>query len=262
MSLKVYSKAHKKEVTVTALIDPNQITYGEPSDVTTSYKVGSGAPAAYKNHNGLDTAASDGSAIYSIYDGVVRVNTYEKDGAGYYVSIGTDMNGKNYRLMYMHMKEKSKLKVGDKIKAGDLIGYQGSTGNSTGSHLHVSVKVADNAATQSTKTADPYIHVVRQNNESEGKIYMYETGRWKTKSKMNVRTGPGLSNSVIDSIEKNAVVDVYAVTSDGWGKVDTDKWFCLEDSNEVYAERVGDSEIVDTSVYENKLSQIRAILEK
>lgn len=255
MSLKEYSKAHKKTVTVTAMIDPQKITYGKAASITTQYKIGSGEPAAYKGHNGLDIASSDGSPIYSIYDGVVRVNTYEKDGAGYYVSIGTDMNGKNYRLMYMHLKKRSTLKVGDKIKAGDLIGYQGSTGNSTGSHLHISVKVADSSTSKSSKTADPYNHVMGDDDSCN----IYETGRWKTLHKMNVRKNPNINSVVIGSIDKNTTVEVLAVTSNGWGKIGQDKWFCLEDSNETYAQRVGDSQVADISMYEQKLSQIKVI---
>lgn len=259
MSLKEYSKAYKKIVTVTAMIDPNKITYGQAAKITTQYKVGSGAPAAYKGHEGLDTASSDGSPIYSIYDGVVRVNTYEKDGAGYYVSIGTDMNGKNFRLLYMHLKEKSKLKVGDKIKAGDLIGYQGNTGHSTGSHLHISVKVADNSTSQTCKVADPYNYVMGEDNKSTDNEHIYETGQWKTLHKMNIRKGSGLDFEVVGSIDKDTTVEVLAVTSNGWGKIGQDKWFCLEDSNQTYAQRVGVSQVADISLYEDKLTQIKAI---
>lgn len=261
MSLKEYSKAHKKIVTVTAMIDPNKITYGKAAKITTQYKVGSGAPAAYKGHEGLDTASSDGSSIYSIYDGVVKNNAYQKDGAGYHVSIETEMDGKYFRLVYMHLKKKSTLKIGDKIKAGDLIGYQGNTGHSTGSHLHISVRVADNASFKSYKSADPYNYVMGKDNNNTQNEHIYETGRWKTLHKMNVRKGAGLNFEVVGSLDKDTTVEVLAVTSNGWGKIGQDKWFCLEDSNETYAQRVGDSQIADISDYEKKLSQIKVIFD-
>lgn len=261
MSLKEYSKAHKKVVTVTAMIDPDKITYGKAAKITSQYKVGSGAPAAYKGHTGLDTASSDGSSIYSIYDGIVRVNAYEKDGAGYYVSIGTDMNNKNYRFMYMHLKKKSALKVGDKIKAGDFIGYQGNTGNSTGSHLHISLKVADNATSKSSKTADPYNYVMGIEENDADKIHIYETGIWTTLNKMNVRKGAGLNYEAVGSVDKDTTVEVLAVTSNGWGKIGQDKWICLEDSSQAYAKRIGDTQIADIAAYEKKLLQIKIIFD-
>ena len=254
MSLKVYHKAYQKEVTVTALIDPSKIEYGKASETTLKYKVGSGAPAAYKGHNGLDTAGGDGSPIYSVYDGVVRVNTYEKGGAGYYVSIGTDMDGKNYRLVYMHLKAKSKLKKGAKVKAGDLIGYQGNTGNSTGSHLHISVKVAS-SSTASGKTADPFDYVTGKKEEP----IVFETGKWQTLNAMNVRKSPSTLSEKVGTLPKDTVIDVIAVTSNGWGKIAPDNWFCLADETTAYAKRVGDSELVDPTEYIKKLQEIREI---
>ena len=53
---------------------------------------------------------------------------------------GTDEKGNNYMTVYAHLSE-FKVKVGDKVSQGDLIGLMGSTGYSTESHLHYEVIV-------------------------------------------------------------------------------------------------------------------------
>ena len=70
--------------------------------------------------------------IYACYDGVVSSNSYALD-AGNYISIKHD-NGDVSR--YMHLKEKSTLKVGQTVKKGEYIGLMGDTGNARGNHLH------------------------------------------------------------------------------------------------------------------------------
>ena len=87
-------------------------------------------------HNGMDFGASTGTPIMAAYDGEGVVSTYSSS-AGNYIMIN---HGGGLSTVYMHC---SKLiaKVGDTVKKGDVIGLVGSTGNSTGPHLHFSVRV-------------------------------------------------------------------------------------------------------------------------
>lgn len=87
-------------------------------------------------HNGIDIGAPTGTPIIAAYDGEVVVVTYQA-AAGNYVMIN---HGSNLYTVYMHMS-KFNTKVGQKVKQGDVIGYVGSTGNSTGPHLHFSVRL-------------------------------------------------------------------------------------------------------------------------
>ncbi|MGP1514923.1 MAG: peptidoglycan DD-metalloendopeptidase family protein [Bacteroidales bacterium] len=84
-----------------------------------------------KPHNGIDIALRTGDCIYAAFDGVVRVAKYN----GGYGNMVLIRHYNNLETLYGHMSE-IKVKVGQKVKAGDIIGLGGSTGNSTGPHLH------------------------------------------------------------------------------------------------------------------------------
>lgn len=84
-------------------------------------------------HHGVDYAANSGTPVYTIGDGVVNRKGYQKRGGGNYISI--KHNG-TYSTTYMHLRGFAKgMYVGKTLNQGDLIGYVGTTGLSTGPHL-------------------------------------------------------------------------------------------------------------------------------
>jgi murein DD-endopeptidase MepM/ murein hydrolase activator NlpD len=89
----------------------------------------------YSFHSGIDIGASYGSAILCIADGVVITNTYNST---YGNMIKVD-HGNGLVSLYAHMNSKSKHAVGKTVKKGTVLGYVGSTGMSTGPHLHFTV---------------------------------------------------------------------------------------------------------------------------
>ena len=90
-----------------------------------------------KMHKGQDLAAAQGTPILSVAEGTVTVNSSDPSGYGNWIEIKHD-NGKSTR--YGHMKDKSPLAVGVKVTQGQVIGAVGSTGSSTGPHLHFEVR--------------------------------------------------------------------------------------------------------------------------
>ena len=94
----------------------------------------------YKLHGGIDFAAPAGRPIYAAAGGYVSVAGWSTGGYGNYVVIyhGTMNDGKAYSTLYGHMSRIA-AKQGTYVKQGDIIGYVGSTGNSTGNHLHLEV---------------------------------------------------------------------------------------------------------------------------
>ena len=87
-------------------------------------------------HNGMDIKVGYGTPIKSIGDGEVVANG-KNDGWGNWVAIKHPPY--NLVSVYAHMSAFEFVRVGTYVKAGDIIGYEGSTGFSTGSHIHLSI---------------------------------------------------------------------------------------------------------------------------
>lgn len=86
-------------------------------------------------HEGVDMAAPKGTPIYAAKSGKVTTASYQKGGAGNYVVIN---HGDGFTSIYMHMTNYIVSK-GQYVNAGQVIGYVGSTGISTGNHLHFGI---------------------------------------------------------------------------------------------------------------------------
>ena len=91
-----------------------------------------------KFHNGIDIGLPTGTPIHACATGKV-IQSYYSESAGNYIVI-EDETG--YTTHYMHLSVRN-VSVGDVVKHGDIIGEVGSTGNSTGPHLHLGVKNAE-----------------------------------------------------------------------------------------------------------------------
>ena len=88
-----------------------------------------------KFHYGVDLAAPTGTPIYATRSGTVDTAAYQAGGAGNYVQIN---HGDGYRSIYMHMTHYI-VYPGQYVSQGQVIGYCGSTGGSTGPHLHFGI---------------------------------------------------------------------------------------------------------------------------
>ena len=86
-------------------------------------------------HAGLDFAAPQGTPIYATANGVVTTAGNMANGYGNHVVIN---HGYGYETLYGHMY-KVKARAGSRVKRGEIIGYVGSTGKSTGPHCHYEV---------------------------------------------------------------------------------------------------------------------------
>ncbi len=86
-------------------------------------------------HAGLDFSAPTGTPIYATADGEVQIAGFNTDGYGNKVVIN---HGYGFQTLYAHMVRVT-ANVGQSVKRGEVIGYVGSTGKSTGSHLHYEV---------------------------------------------------------------------------------------------------------------------------
>ena len=91
-----------------------------------------GVPGSW--HDGVDLANVSGTPLYATRSGTVTIATYS-GSAGYYVSIN---HGDGFSSIYMHMTH-FVVSAGEQVAAGQVIGYMGSTGMSTGPHLHFGI---------------------------------------------------------------------------------------------------------------------------
>ena len=121
------------------LIDPPRQRYAKMPLVTTPITSGF-AFRGYRWHYGMDLDLETGDSVRAVYDGVVRIQAWDGGGYGNYVLV-RHYNG--LETIYGHMS-KALVPVGTFVKAGQLIGYGGNTGRSTGSHLHFEVRYQGN----------------------------------------------------------------------------------------------------------------------
>ncbi len=87
-------------------------------------------------HRGLDVSTTAGMPIMATADGVVVFSGWNGGGGGNLVVI---THGRGFSTYYAH-NQKNAVQVGQSIKRGDIIGYVGSTGSTTGSHVHYEVR--------------------------------------------------------------------------------------------------------------------------
>lgn len=91
-------------------------------------------------HHGIDLAQNGTVKILAAADGTVSRSYFSDRGYGEVVFIRHSIGGKTYETVYAHMRRGSrKVSAGTKVRQGQVIGYMGSTGYSTGQHLHFEV---------------------------------------------------------------------------------------------------------------------------
>ena len=88
-----------------------------------------------KMHNGIDLKANYEN-VFAVMDGIITSAGWDSKGGGNYIKV---KHFNRFETSYLHLSE-IYYRVGEKVKAGFIIGKSGNTGNSTGPHLHFSVK--------------------------------------------------------------------------------------------------------------------------
>lgn len=115
----------------------------------------------WKNgHKGIDITSSN-RTLYSICDGEVTVVGFDQNGWGRYVSI-RPTGFERIRIILCHMVENStKVKVGNVVSRLTALGTMGTSGNSTGVHVHVEMRIDNNAV-------DPSSYMLIPNQKANG----------------------------------------------------------------------------------------------
>ena len=139
-------------------------------------------------HQGIDIVCSNKN-IYATCDGVVRVVSYDENGWGHYVSIGDDNGNKH---VFCHLAS-IKVKVGQKVNRDTLIGIMGTSGNSSGIHLHYQINNAKNA---SINPCD-YLGV-------PNKVGTYDSKNYQIEGDDDYMTGEQIYNELMNYLNKKS----------------------------------------------------------
>lgn len=132
-----------------------------------------------KKHNGIDIVPVGTKNIVAIANGKVVVSEYEENGSGEYVVIEHSISGTTYRSSYLHLQENSRVvKVGDQVKQGQQVGLIGSTGYSTGVHLHFSLQTF-NAKTKKFEYTDPTLVITNKVASKNYNLYDYNSNKYE-----------------------------------------------------------------------------------
>lgn len=169
----------------------------------------------YRWHYGTDIRLNTGDSVRTVFDGIVRIKKYDPSGYGYYLLL-RHKNG--LETLYGHLS-KQMVEVGDEVKAGEVIGLGGSTGRSSGPHLHFEFRYQGNPLNpkdvydfeQNTLTGDTlllspetfsYIKEAR-------KVYYHKIRRGDTLSGISRRYGVSMSKICkLNGIHKTTVLRV------------------------------------------------------
>lgn len=127
-------------------------------------------------HTGIDVVPTSDNII-AIADGVVSISTIDKYGAEY-IMIEHTIDNIKYRSSYWHLKEDSRIvKTNDEVKQGQQIGIMGSSGYSTGTHLHFALEKY-NTKTKEYEYIDPSTIIKNSNSCINCKLYDYENNKY------------------------------------------------------------------------------------
>ena len=176
---------------------------------------------ASKNHKGIDLVATENKTVVSVTNGTVRRSQYQR-GYGNYVWVANE-DGKG--CIYAHLA-KSYVKVGQKVHPKTPIGLMGSTGHSTGPHLHFGVSTSQDYSTSHTKDdywINPfaYLGVSPYDRSIKGKTYdggeslvggVYSVSSYGNETENS--SSIDISNTVVASGEYYEVVDIKGTLSD------------------------------------------------
>ena len=169
----------------------------------------------WRHHNGIDLKVHKGDTVKCAFDGVVRITRYDRRGYGYY-SVIRHNNG--LETIYGHLA-KFIAKQGDTLKAGDPVGMGGSTGRSTGYHLHFEIRYLGNPINPNdiidfeSHTAKNRVFTLTAENfkykKEIDKIRYWTVRKGDTLGRISQRTGVSISKLCsLNGITRNTVLRI------------------------------------------------------
>ena len=197
----------------------DKVVVEEPKEIVSPYKGKFRVSQEFKGtaHQGLDLVGVDSKEIYATVDGVVQVSgNNDPNGFGIYVRILGDDGNLYY---YGHMSS-TVVKVGDRVKCGEKISIEGSTGKSTGSHCHYEIRKTLNKSSYldvceisgipnqiGTYTDNSY--KAEKAVVQSKKTLTINAGTW------NIRQSPNTASKIVCVVKGNSTYE-YSAEMNGW----------------------------------------------
>ena len=134
-----------------------------------------GLSYAAGKHSGIDLVGVNSKQVRAIAAGTVIRSGYDPSGWGNYIAIA---QSDGYTCIYAHLNTRS-VKVNEQVKAGQVIGREGNTGNTTGSHLHLELR--ENYADRMS-TINPALYLGIKNKEGDLEMAKEQVSAWAKES--------------------------------------------------------------------------------
>lgn len=177
-------------------------------------------------HSGVDFALPKGTPVCAAADGVVKAVHWHQSGYGIHMILD---HGGGIETIYAHLLTTS-FPVGTKLERGKMIALSGSSGNSTGSHLHFEVRVDG-------KAVDPIPFIEGAANDAADGARR----KWVVSvDRLNVRSGPSLAYAVVRGLDRGEVVGELARRESTWIRIGVNEWVAATYMNETNAKILPD----------------------
>lgn len=154
-----------------------------------------------KGHKGIDYALPVGTPVLAAADGIVERAGVDNTGYGNMILIRHLWND---GTVYAHLRNWS-VQVGQKVKAGEIIGYSGNTGNSTGAHLHFEYRTVCN---DYKSAIDPEIFMkTSSQNQNPEPVGAVSFGRVRVIADcVAIRNSPGVTGTVLTRAKRDDIL--------------------------------------------------------
>ena len=171
-------------------------------------------------HTGIDYALYLGTPVLAAMDG--RVSRIANLTTGYGSHIVLDHDG-GLQTVYAHLSRMN-VSFGETVREGQVIGASGSTGNSTGPHLHFEVR-------RYGKAVDPetLLHPAESSQAGIRRVRV---------PLLYVRSGPGTEYPIVDSLHQGAGVSGEVTAETVWLKIGKNRWIAIRYQGEDFCETI------------------------
>ena len=177
-----------------------------------------------KGHTGIDYALCSGTPVHASEAGIVALAVYSTTSYGNYVILN---HAENFQTLYAHLSGII-VSTGDRVAQNQVIGYSGSTGNSTGPHLHFELR-CNNIVMDPQPYLDQSDQCVQTAASGEKKSGL---SQWQVICEvLNVRSGPGIQFPVCGQLAEGACVAEEDRSESCWIQISSGCWAAAKFNN-------------------------------